>query len=112
MVATCMGGRATPDTSEYLRQVVKICVLPFTLNGFFFFSKNQSRVIKKLNNSKRHPLYPVPDASPLTVSITVSHEQNNTIILSWEPPPRDTHNGIIQGYKVIRKECKVSSDAL
>ncbi|XP_076605808.1 roundabout homolog 4 isoform X2 [Chaetodon auriga] len=42
----------------------------------------------------------VPSASPLSVSITVSHEQNNTIHLSWGPPPPDTHNGIIQGYQV------------
>ncbi|KAM6983719.1 roundabout homolog 4 [Tautogolabrus adspersus] len=42
----------------------------------------------------------VPSASPLAVSITVSHDQNNTIHLSWEPPPHETHNGIIQGYQV------------
>ncbi|KAM3601676.1 uncharacterized protein V6R79_016599 [Siganus canaliculatus] len=42
----------------------------------------------------------VPSASPLTVSITVNHEQNNTVHLSWEPPPHDSHNGIIQGYQV------------
>ncbi|CAJ1064756.1 roundabout homolog 1 isoform X2 [Xyrichtys novacula] len=42
----------------------------------------------------------VPSSSPLEVSITVSHEQNNTVHLSWEPPPHDTHNGIIQGYQV------------
>lgn len=53
------------------------------------------------NNTKLDALYTVPSASPLTVSITVSHEQNNTIHLSWDPPPHDTHNGIIQGYKVI-----------
>ncbi|KAF3841522.1 hypothetical protein F7725_007384 [Dissostichus mawsoni] len=40
----------------------------------------------------------LPGASP--VSITVSHEQNNTIHVSWEPPPHETHNGIIQGYQV------------
>lgn len=52
-------------------------------------------------NSKLYLLYTVPSASPQAVSITVSHEQNNTIHLSWEPPPHDTHNGIIQGYQVI-----------
>lgn len=44
----------------------------------------------------------MPSASPVTVSITVSHERNNTIHLSWEPPPYDALNGIIQGYQVIR----------
>ncbi|XP_026185033.1 roundabout homolog 1 isoform X2 [Mastacembelus armatus] len=42
----------------------------------------------------------VPSASPLAVSITVSHKQNDTVHLNWEPPPDETHNGIIQGYQV------------
>ncbi|XP_069021190.1 roundabout homolog 4 isoform X1 [Embiotoca jacksoni] len=53
-------------------------------------------------SNTRHLRVPetVPSASPLAVSITVSHEQNNTISLSWEAPPHETHNGIIQGYQV------------
>ncbi|XP_070774152.1 roundabout homolog 4 [Enoplosus armatus] len=53
-------------------------------------------------SNTRHLRVPetVPGASPLAVSIRVSHEQNNTIHLSWEPPPHETHNGIIQGYQV------------
>ncbi|XP_039633880.1 roundabout homolog 1 isoform X3 [Perca fluviatilis] len=53
-------------------------------------------------SNTRHLRVPetVPSASPLAVSITVSREQNNTIHLSWEPPPHETHNGIIQGYQV------------
>jgi len=46
------------------------------------------------------PLYSVPSAPPMAVSITVSHEQNDTIHLSWGPPPHETHNGLIQGYQV------------
>lgn len=41
-----------------------------------------------------------PSSPPLAVSITVSHEQNNTVHLSWEPPPPDSHNGVVQGYQV------------
>lgn len=55
----------------------------------------------KCNNNTNLTLHTVPSASPQTVSISVSHEQNNTIHLSWEPPPLDTHNGILQGYQVI-----------
>ncbi|XP_034539221.1 roundabout homolog 1 isoform X2 [Notolabrus celidotus] len=53
-------------------------------------------------SNTRHLRVPetVPSAPPLAVSITVSREQNNTVSLSWEPPPHDTHNGIIQGYQV------------
>ncbi|XP_041865190.1 roundabout homolog 4 isoform X2 [Melanotaenia boesemani] len=53
-------------------------------------------------SNTRHLRVPetVPSASPLAVTIRVNHEQNNTIHLSWEPPPHETHNGIIQGYQV------------
>ncbi|XP_029303568.1 roundabout homolog 1 isoform X1 [Cottoperca gobio] len=53
-------------------------------------------------SNTRHLRVPetVPSAPPLAVSITVSNEQNNTIHLSWEPPPHETHNGVIQGYQV------------
>lgn len=26
--------------------------------------------------------------------------ENGTVVVSWEPPPPEAHNGIIQGYKV------------
>ncbi|XP_008330695.1 roundabout homolog 1 isoform X3 [Cynoglossus semilaevis] len=53
-------------------------------------------------SNTRHLRVPetIPSAPPLAVSITVRHEQNNTIHLSWEPPPYETHNGIIHGYQV------------
>ncbi|XP_040038210.2 roundabout homolog 4 isoform X2 [Gasterosteus aculeatus] len=59
-------------------------------------------------SNTRHLRVPetVPSASPLAVSITVSHEQNNTIYLSWGPPPHETHNGIIQGYQVFCVESE------
>ncbi|XP_029957379.1 roundabout homolog 1 [Salarias fasciatus] len=53
-------------------------------------------------SNTRHLRVPetVPSAAPLAVSVTVNHQLNNSIHLSWEPPPHDTHNGIIQGYQV------------
>ncbi|KAF7659809.1 hypothetical protein LDENG_00292570 [Lucifuga dentata] len=53
-------------------------------------------------SNTRHLRVPetVPSSSPLAVSITVNHEQNNTVHLSWEPPPHETHNGILQGFQV------------
>ncbi|XP_056141178.1 roundabout homolog 1 [Lampris incognitus] len=51
-------------------------------------------------SNTRHLRVPemVPSASPLAV--TMDPEHNNTIHLSWEPPPQETFNGIIQGYQV------------
>lgn len=53
-------------------------------------------------SNTRHLRVPetVPSAAPLAVSITVNHQLNNSIRLSWQAPPHDTHNGIIQGYQV------------
>ncbi|XP_061595073.1 roundabout homolog 1 isoform X2 [Cololabis saira] len=53
-------------------------------------------------SNTRHLRVPetVPSASPLAVSIAVNHKQNNSIHLSWEPPPHETHNGVIHGYQV------------
>ncbi|XP_037835125.1 roundabout homolog 1 isoform X2 [Kryptolebias marmoratus] len=42
----------------------------------------------------------VPGSPPQAVVVTVNYEQNNSIHLSWEPPPHESHNGVIQGYQV------------
>ncbi|XP_056267109.1 roundabout homolog 1-like isoform X2 [Pseudoliparis swirei] len=59
-------------------------------------------------SNTRHLRVPetVPSAPPMAVSITVSHEQNDTIHLSWGPPPHETHNGLIQGYQVFCVESE------
>lgn len=46
-------------------------------------------------------MFPVPSAPPQDVSITMPAEHNDTAQLSWEPPPHEAHNGIIQGYQVL-----------
>ncbi|XP_067253905.1 roundabout homolog 4 isoform X1 [Chanodichthys erythropterus] len=53
-------------------------------------------------SNTRHLRVPeiVPSAPPQDVSITMPTDRNDTVHLSWDPPPHDTHNGIIQGYQV------------
>ncbi|XP_055082794.1 roundabout homolog 1 isoform X2 [Periophthalmus magnuspinnatus] len=53
-------------------------------------------------SNTRHLRVPetVPSAPPVGVSLSVNHEQNNSVSLNWEAPPHDTHNGIIQGYQI------------
>ncbi|KAI5099902.1 roundabout-like 4 isoform X1 [Silurus meridionalis] len=53
-------------------------------------------------SNTRHLRVPetVPSAPPQDVSITMPAEHNDTAQLSWEPPPYEAHNGIIQGYQV------------
>ncbi|XP_051764651.1 roundabout homolog 1 isoform X2 [Ctenopharyngodon idella] len=53
-------------------------------------------------SNTRHLRVPeiVPSAPPQDVSITMPTDRNDTVHLSWDPPPHDAHNGIIQGYQV------------
>ncbi|KAK7125700.1 hypothetical protein R3I93_021164 [Phoxinus phoxinus] len=53
-------------------------------------------------SNTRHLRVPetVPSAPPQDVSITMPTDRNDTAHLSWDPPPHDAHNGIIQGYQV------------
>ncbi|XP_052464003.1 roundabout homolog 4-like isoform X1 [Carassius gibelio] len=54
------------------------------------------------DSNTRHLRVPeiVPSAPPQDVSISMPTDSNDTVHLSWEPPPHDAHNGIIQGYQV------------
>ncbi|XP_026527096.1 roundabout homolog 4 [Notechis scutatus] len=58
--------------------------------------------IHGIDSNVRHLYIPeeVPSAAPQIISITVSRGGNSTVILHWEPPPPDTHNGIIKAYQV------------
>ncbi|XP_051494555.1 LOW QUALITY PROTEIN: roundabout homolog 4 [Apus apus] len=42
----------------------------------------------------------VPSAAPQHITLGLAEKGNGTVVVSWEPPPPDAHNGIIQGYKV------------
>nr|XP_055064219.1 roundabout homolog 1 isoform X2 [Misgurnus anguillicaudatus] len=53
-------------------------------------------------SNTRHLRVPetVPSAPPQDVSITMPTDRNDTVHLSWQPPPHEAHNGIIHGYQV------------
>ncbi|XP_035202156.1 roundabout homolog 4 isoform X2 [Oxyura jamaicensis] len=42
----------------------------------------------------------VPSAAPQHVTVGQAEPGNGTVVVSWEPPPPDAHNGIIRGYQV------------
>ncbi|NWV07217.1 ROBO4 protein, partial [Ptilonorhynchus violaceus] len=42
----------------------------------------------------------VPSAAPQRVTVGQAETGNGTVVVSWEPPPPEAHNGIIQGYQV------------
>ncbi|XP_036381741.1 roundabout homolog 1 isoform X2 [Megalops cyprinoides] len=42
----------------------------------------------------------VPSAPPQGIAVTMAADRNDTIHVSWDPPPHEAHNGIIQSYQV------------
>lgn len=46
------------------------------------------------------PVPAVPSAAPQHVTVGQAETGNGTVVVSWEPPPPEAHNGIIRGYKV------------
>lgn len=58
--------------------------------------------LKNTSATLSFPFFPVPGASPESISITTFQDANGTVIIHWEPPPQDMHNGIIKGYQVRR----------
>ncbi|KFP36642.1 Roundabout 4, partial [Chlamydotis macqueenii] len=55
-----------------------------------------------LDSNTRHLWIPeeVPSAAPQHVTMDQTETGNGTVVVSWEPPPPEAHNGIIRGYKV------------
>lgn len=46
------------------------------------------------------PVPAVPSAAPQHVTISQAETGNGTVVVSWEPPPPEAHNGVIRGYQV------------
>ncbi|XP_064380444.1 roundabout homolog 4 isoform X2 [Dromaius novaehollandiae] len=55
-----------------------------------------------VDSNTRHLWIPeeAPSAAPRHVTVGRAETGNGTVVVSWEPPPPDAHNGIIRGYKV------------
>ncbi|XP_061224392.1 roundabout homolog 4 isoform X2 [Neopsephotus bourkii] len=55
-----------------------------------------------LDSNSRYLWIPeeVPSAAPRHVTVGQAEMGNGTVVVSWEPPPPEAHNGIIRGYKV------------
>ncbi|NWV84467.1 ROBO4 protein, partial [Dasyornis broadbenti] len=55
------------------------------------------------DSNTRHLWIPeeaVPSAAPQRITISQAETGNGTVVVSWDPPPPEAHNGIIQGYQV------------
>ncbi|XP_069737928.1 roundabout homolog 4 isoform X2 [Phaenicophaeus curvirostris] len=59
-------------------------------------------VTQGVDSNSRHLWVPeeVPSAAPQHITVSQAGTGNSTMVVSWEPPPPEAHNGIIQGYKI------------
>uniref|UniRef100_UPI00398E8B9A roundabout homolog 1 isoform X2 n=1 Tax=Pristiophorus japonicus TaxID=55135 RepID=UPI00398E8B9A len=98
-----------PPSTEWMEQQVaspveRNAVLITLKRGYKYEFKVQAysgRLYSPDSNTK-HGRVPeeVPDAPPHSVIIATTENRNDSIVVSWEPPPPESHNGIIKGYKV------------
>lgn len=52
-----------------------------------------------------------PSAPPREVTVTESGDNGTTIMVSWQPPPEEEQNGVVQEYKVTKKQRKTASSS-
>lgn len=64
--------------------------------------------LKKLTSvcdEHNRPILPsfqtAPSAPPQSVSVTKNDGNGTAIVVTWQPPPEDNQNGIVQEYKVL-----------
>ncbi|XP_062995574.1 roundabout homolog 4 [Elgaria multicarinata webbii] len=79
-------------------------IIPGLERGYTYEFKVRpySGQVHGLDSNLRHLWIPeeVPSAPPQSIIITTFQDGNGTVIIHWEPPPHDTHNGIIKAYQV------------
>lgn len=75
-----------------------------SLLALTFFSKICALANGLMSYSCLFPLFgAAPSAPPQSVTVlTVGNHNSTSISISWDPPPPDHQNGIIQEYKVER----------
>ncbi|XP_068772902.1 roundabout homolog 4 isoform X3 [Struthio camelus] len=79
-------------------------IIPALKRGYKYEFKVRpyARGAQGLDSNTRHLWIPeeAPSAAPQHVTVGQAEMGNGTVVVSWEPPPPDAHNGIIRGYKV------------
>lgn len=80
-----------------------VCILPIRCLHFRYLSKMNAPATGLM--SSFHLLHlpgAAPSAPPQSVTVlTVGNHNSTSISVSWDPPPPDHQNGIIQEYKVL-----------
>ncbi|XP_060702920.1 roundabout homolog 1 isoform X1 [Hemiscyllium ocellatum] len=98
-----------PLSVEWMEQQVahpleRSMVLTSLKRGYMYEFKIQaySGRFRSPDSNTKHGKVPeeVPDAAPHSVIVATTESRNGSIVISWEPPPPESHNGIIKGYKV------------
>lgn len=47
-----------------------------------------------------------PSAPPREVTVAESGDNGTAIVVSWQPPPEEERNGVVQEYKVTKKTAR------
>lgn len=66
-----------------------------------FLLKKLTSACDELNHSILLSKQTAPSAPPQSVSVTKNDGNGTAIVVTWQPPPEDNQNGMVQEYKVL-----------
>lgn len=66
-----------------------------------FLLKKLTAACGELNRSILLSNQTAPSAPPQSVSVTKNDGNGTAIVVTWQPPPEDNQNGMVQEYKVL-----------
>ncbi|KTG33771.1 hypothetical protein cypCar_00035938, partial [Cyprinus carpio] len=87
--------RTLGENSAVVTQLKKGVTYEFKVRPFFNEFQGTDSDIKVART-----LEEAPSAAPRGVTVTGSGDNSTTILVSWQPPPEEEQNGVVQEYKI------------
>uniref|UniRef100_A0A8C1LAJ2 Roundabout, axon guidance receptor, homolog 1 (Drosophila) n=1 Tax=Cyprinus carpio TaxID=7962 RepID=A0A8C1LAJ2_CYPCA len=87
--------RTLGENSAVITQLKKGVTYEFKVRPFFNEFQGTDSDIKVART-----LEEAPSAAPRGVTVTGSGDNSTTILVSWQPPPEEEQNGVVQEYKI------------
>ncbi|KAJ8392080.1 hypothetical protein AAFF_G00078860 [Aldrovandia affinis] len=87
--------RTPGDDSAVVPQLKKGVTYEFKVRPFFNEFQGSDSDVKVAKT-----LEEAPSAAPRAVTVTKSDDNGTAILVSWQPPPEEEQNGVVQEYKI------------
>ncbi|XP_051782260.1 roundabout homolog 1 isoform X1 [Erpetoichthys calabaricus] len=87
--------RSPTEDSSIITQLKKGVTYEFKARPFFNEFQGTDSEVKYAKTFEE-----APSAPPQSVKVTKNDDNGTAIIVSWQPPPLDSQNGVVQEYKI------------